>query len=1173
MSKPTMTPAELFQTGLRIINHAPATATVPGQAELLVHVAPDGVVTAFNGHVDLGTGIRTALSQIVAEELDVPIGHVRMVLGDTSAGPDQGATLASTTIQVTAIPLRKAAAQARQWLIGEAATFLQCSPDMLRTEDGRLHLDDGSGRSFAYGEIIGDRSIDLPFDDAVTVKSPDQYRLVGRSTPRVDIPDKVTGAFTYVHDVRVPGMVHGRVIRPPYAGIDNGPFVGTSLLEVDESSVRDIPTLIAVVTIGDFVGVVAEREEDAILAASRLVTTWKDIPDLPDMTDLEQALRNNVTRPRQLIDKGNVEQALKDGPARTGRTYVWPYQMHGSIGPSCAVAHVTEEGATIWSGTQNPHWLQADIATLLDIPYERVTMIRHEASGCYGRNCADDVAADAALLSRAVGRPVRVQLSREQEHAWEPKGPACLISIDGNLDAQGNIGAYDFENWWPGNRAPTLALLLTGAIPPTFEFGESGDRTAIPPYDYENLRVKVNDSRPIVRASWFRGVASLPNSFAHESFIDEMAYKAGVDPVEYRLRHLKDPRGRALIEAVAKRANWQPRTKPRLEGDGDIMRGQGFAYALYVHSKFPGFGAAWSAWVAEVEVRRSTGEVRVTNVIAGQDTGLMINPAGVRHQLHGNVVQATSRVLKEEVRFEKNQVASKEWGAYPIISFVEVPNVDALLLKRDEEPPVGAGESATVPSAAAIANAIYDATGVRFREVPFTPERVKAGLEAAAALDKVKTQKKKGWFYGLLGSGAAAIAGFTAALAWHGPLAPISRPDPSSFPAELVERGRELAAAGACAVCHTSENGAPYAGGHRLETPFGAIYTTNITPDVETGIGSWSYAAFERAMRHGIHRDGQRLYPAFPYTSYAKMTDGDMQALYAYMMSLEPVKATRPQNELSFPFNQRVLLAGWNALFHNPAQFEPDPQQSALWNRGAYLVEGPGHCSACHSPRNLLGAERKGASHLAGAMIDGWEAPALTALSKSPVPWTEDALYAYLRHGYSSQHGVAAGPMAPVVSELAALPDADIRAMAHYLASLNGNPTEEQATAALRQAEHTASLNIAAGQTVGARIFEGACAVCHTQPGSANQMFGIKPQLALNTNIHSDRPDNLVRVILEGITDPAYADHGAMPGFRTALNDQQLEALVAYLRKAFAPDKPAWVNLPDTIARLRAAAH
>jgi len=369
------------------------------------------------------------------------------------------------------------------------------------------------------------------------------------------------------------------------------------------------------------------------------------------------------------------------------------------------------------------------LALLADRSEANIEVIRMEAAGCYGRNCADDVTADALLLSRAVGRPVRVQLTREQEHVWEPKGTAQLMDVDGGLNADGSVAAYDFATRYPSNGAPTLALLLTGKIAPVPAMLEMGDRTAIPPYDYDHLRVVAHDMPPIVRASWLRGVSALPNSFAHESWIDECADEAGVDPIEYRLRYLSDPRAVDLVNAVAERANWTPRpVRQEPVAEGDIVRGRGFAYALYVHSKFPGYGAAWSAWITDVAVNKATGDVSVTRVVAGQDSGLMINPDGVRHQIHGNIIQSTSRALMEEVSFDRHSVTSREWGAYPIITFPDIPKIDVLMVPRPDQPPLGVGESASVPSAAAIANAIFDATGVRFRELPFTPERILAGL-------------------------------------------------------------------------------------------------------------------------------------------------------------------------------------------------------------------------------------------------------------------------------------------------------------------------------------------------------------------------------------------------------------------------------------------------------------
>ena len=558
------------------------------------------------------------------------------------------------------------------------------------------------------------------------------------------------------------------------------------------------------------------------------------------------------------------------------RTYVWPYQLHGSIGPSCSVADVRADGITVWSGTQNPIGLRADIARLMETSEDRVEIICMEAAGCYGRNCADDVGADAALLSRAVGRPVRVQLTREQEHAWEPKGAAQLMEVGGGLDAAGAVAGYDFSVRYPSNGAPILAALLTGAIPPAPAVSEMGDRTAIPPYDYANVRVVAHDMQPIVRASWLRGVSALPNSFAHESWIDEAASAAGVDPIEYRLRYLKDRRAADLVRAVAERAQWVPHIAPGSGGaEGDLLRGRGFAYALYVHSKFPGTGAAWSAWVANVAVNKATGEVAVTRVTVGQDSGLMINPEGVRHQIHGNVIQSVSRALKEQVAFTDTAAATCEWGAYPIVTFPEVPVINVVMVPRPDQPPLGVGESASVPSAAAIANAIYDATGVRFRKVPFTPERVRAGLQAAGIAPAPPTTAGRKFWAAL----SAGVIGLLAmALPLRAAIEPVAPPDASLYSAATIARGKVMAGLGACAVCHTMATGAAYAGGLGLRTPFSTVTTPNITPDAETGIGTWSYAAFERAMRDGIGRDGRHLYPALPYTHFTRATDADLQA-------------------------------------------------------------------------------------------------------------------------------------------------------------------------------------------------------------------------------------------------------------------------------------------------------
>ncbi|MBT2333264.1 molybdopterin-dependent oxidoreductase [Variovorax paradoxus] len=1219
--------------------------------EILLAVWDDGSASALNGHVDLGTGIQTALAQIVAEELDLGMPCVRMMLGDTARAPNQGATIASASIQIHAQPLRLAAAQARAWLLARAAERLGVAADALQVRNGVVRVAEAPDRHLNYADLVAGQRTVLRLDPAAQPKHPADYRIVGTRQARIDIPAKLAGDLVFVHDMRVPGMLHGRVVRPPYAGADHGEFIGNTLDSVDESSIAHIPGIRAVVVIRDFVGIVAEREEHAEQALRELRVAWKPWPGMPDLSNLAQALRNNPSTQRLLVDEGDVDGAIAAAAQPMHRTYVWPYQMHASIGPSCALADwqpddgsdphaVGERGGItlrVWTGSQNPHVLRADLAKLMGVDDVQVDVVRMEAAGCYGRNGADDVAADAALLARVVGAPVRVQLTREQEHAWEPKGAAQLMEVDGGLMADGRIAAYDFETSYPSNGAPTLALLLTRTIEPVAQAFEMGDRTARPPYSVDNLRVKVNDMAPIVRASWLRGVSALPSSFAHESYIDELATAAGVDPVQFRLRHLNDPRAVELVQATAQKAGWRMRTGPQEDADGDhpsrhadarvgaggdILFGQGFAYARYIHSKWPGFGAAWAAWVADVEVNRKTGEVHVRRVVVGHDAGLVINPAGVEHQVHGNVIQTTSRALKEQVQFAPQQgaatagaqlpgvlpsgvVASREWGSYPIIDFRDVPVIEVMHMPRPGEPSLGAGESSSVPGTAAIANAIFDATGVRFREPPFTPEKVLAALNPLTA-DLPPLPPGEGWGEGerpasgnaaapssqpsprgrrsnagtfgprrkgVLATGAALFIGgiglIAGLLGWRSAIAPVSLSAPV-YSQATIDRGRVLAALGDCAVCHTAPGGAPNAGGRAMQTPFGTLYTTNLTPDADTGLGRWSFSAFQRAMREGVSRDGHHLYPAFPYTAFAKTSDDDLQALYAYFMSMPAVRAETPKAELKFPFSMRPLMAGWNALFHDPAPLQPVAAQSAEWNRGAYLVNGLGHCGACHTPRNALGAEQGGSAFLAGAMVDGWEAPALTGLSsKSAVPWDADELYRYLRQGHTQRHGMAGGPMAEVVRELAQVPDADVRAMATYLASFNPAPAAEPQAVAQQAIDNAARTQ---GRLLGPaqRMFDGACASCH-HDGDGPTLLGVNTPLALNSNLTSAQPDNLLRTILDGVREPASRDIGFMPAFRDALDDRQIAELAGYMRARFAPQEPAWKNLPAEVARVRAA--
>jgi nicotinate dehydrogenase subunit B len=1254
-------------------------AAVPGNpaegVEILLALWEDGRVTALHGHVDLGTGIKTAFAQIVAEELDVALEQVDVMLGNTGTAPNQGPTIASGSLQIHAAPLRAAAAQARQYLLALAAakfavpaTLLTVSagvvscqtstnPTELQTPSASEAIvqatatgtaSPGPSLTVSYATLLAGQRLHLKLDLTTPVKDPSTYRTVGQSTPRVDIPAKATGELVFVHDMRVPGMLHGRVIRPPYAGADHGDFIGNLLESVDESSIAHIPGIRAVVVIRDFVGVVAEREEFAELAANTLRVYWKPWAGLPDVSNVEQALRNNPATPRQLVDEGDVDQALAQAARSMPRTYIWPYQMHASIGPSCAVAEFKTDptdpfALTVWAGTQNPHVLRADLARLTALQDTAIEIVRMEASGCYGRNGADDVAADAVLLARAVGAPVRVQLTREQENLWEPKGAAQWMEVRGGLHEDGSIAAYDFSTSYPSNGAPTLALLLTRTLEPNAQAYAMGDRTARPPYTLQNLRVTVNDMPPILRASWLRGVSAMPNSFAHESYIDELATAAGVDPLTFRLRYLDDPRARELLQATAAKAGWKTHDQPQQQGaEGDILHGQGIAWARYVHSKWPGFGAAWAAWIADVEVNKRTGEVHVRRVVVGHDAGLTINPAGVEHQIHGNVVQTTSRAMIEQVPTEpeRHTVAAREWGSYPILSFRQVPVIEVMQMPRHNEPALGAGESASVPGTAAIANAIFDATGVRFRQPPFTPEVVRAALnplmyqgdsaqnesgQAALAsptsepqltspvreqIDRADARWPRPRAWWLRAAALTAALGTTLLGAtWslfgqRTALAPLAQPI-ASYSAATLERGRELAALGNCVTCHTSAQGKPNAGGLGIQTPFGTVYSTNLTPDPQTGIGLWSQQAFNRAMREGISRDGHHLYPAFPYTSFTRINDEDLTALYGWLMSQEPVRQATPETKLAFPFSLRPLMAFWNALYlttgpsAKPVQTEVE--RSPAWLRGEYLVNGLGHCSACHTSRDALGGERSGLAYLSGATVDGWQAPALNARSPSPVPWTETAFYDYLRNGHSAEHGSASGPMAPVIRQLAQVSDADISAMAHYLASLQeqhptqtsrsqvtalaGAPSEASAVSPAGVSSAvlpTTSPSALAAQSYVAqaaareplllgpaqRMFQAACASCH-HDGDGPRLIGVNIPLALSTGMHSAQPDNVIRVVLEGIRKPASAQLGFMQGFAKQFDDQQLSELLTYMRSRFAPTQPPWQNLEQKIGVIR----
>lgn len=671
-------------------------------------VAADNTVTVFCGKVELGTGVSTALRQIVAEELDVPFERITWVQGDSDRTVDQGSTVGSQSVKRGGAQLRQAAAEARGALLEMGSAKLGTPVSSLAVTNGVISVSGSPGRRTTYGELIGGKRFERTVTGKTTVKRPSDYTVVGTPVPRVELPAKMTGRHIYVHDIHVDGMVHGRVVRPA--------SIGAQLLSVDDSALRAIPGA-RVVRKGNWVGVVAEREEDAIRAAKALTVSWSDSATLPPMPELYDTLMRLPATDRSVTDSGDAPAAIGRAAKTLRARYTWPFQMHASIGASCAVADVKPGAATIWSSTQGAHTLKGAIGDLLALPSENVHVIWTEGSGCYGHNGSDDAAADAALMSQLVGRPVRVQWSRADEHGWEPKGVAMVMDVSAGLDDGGRIVGWDYAVWTPthssrpsaqpGGAATFVAGQLAGGTPAS-RAGTGGDRNAKHTYTIPSMRVVAHllQSAPL-RTSSFRGLGSPQNSFANESFMDELAAAAGADPVEFRLRHLTDPRALAVVRAVAKLANWTPRA------DKHPGHGRGMAFVQYEGTE------AYVAAIVDVEVDPSAHTVRVTRAFVAHDCGLIVNPNGLRNQIEGNVIQAISRTLKESVTFDRSRVTSLDWRSYPILTFAEVPDsIDIELIDHPELPSVGAGEATTSPIPGAIANAIFDATGKRLRDVP-----------------------------------------------------------------------------------------------------------------------------------------------------------------------------------------------------------------------------------------------------------------------------------------------------------------------------------------------------------------------------------------------------------------------------------------------------------------------
>jgi len=674
----------------------------------------------FTGKVELGQGIVTALAQIAAEELDVPLARVTMISGDTGRTPNEGQTAGSQSIEQSGTALRMAGAEVRALLLDLAAGKLGVAADTLKVTDGVIHAPDG--RKVGYGELAGQADLKREATAKVKPKPAAQHKIVGKSAPRSDIPAKVMGGAAFVQDVRLPAMVHGRVVRPPR--------YGARLDSFDEARIKAMPGVIAVVRDGSFLGVVAQREEQAINARFVLIefAKWSGGSELPDPAKLYDQLMSLRSEDRVI---GEKDAPVPAGAKMLEATYHRPYQAHAAIAPSCALAEFKDGKLTVWTHSQGVFPLRATIARALGMQPRDIRCIHAEGAGCYGHNGADDVAFDAAMLARAVnGRPVRLQWMRDDEFKWEPYGPAMTMKVKGAV-AGGRVVDWTYDVWSqshnmrPGDPDGINLLgswYLADAKRPgparhSAQPNGAGDRNAITLYDFPRQRTThhlIMDNP--VRTSALRTLGAYANVFAIESFMDELAAAAGIDPVAFRLAHIKDERERAVIETVARAAAWKPGEK------GDGRRGRGIGYARYKTV------ATYVAVIAEVEVNRTTGIVKVPRIWAAADAGQIINPDGLTNQIEGGVIQSMSWTLHEHVQFDRHGILSEDWSNYPILTMPDMPRVETVLINRPNERSLGAGEAAQGPTAAAIANALAAATGTRIRELPLTPERVKVAL-------------------------------------------------------------------------------------------------------------------------------------------------------------------------------------------------------------------------------------------------------------------------------------------------------------------------------------------------------------------------------------------------------------------------------------------------------------
>lgn len=718
----------------------------PSKLDSWIAVGADGMVTAYTGKCELGQGMFTAQMQLIAEELCVPIDRVHLIQCDTSVAPDQGTTSGSqsTPTNFNERNLAQAAATAREALLRLASQRLSVPVDRLAAADASVSVR-GAGTRVTYAELVGGRRFELPVSRTAKRKPKAEWTVLGKAVPRVDMAAMATGTFEFVHNVRVPEMLHGRVVRPPE--------VGAALESVDESSVTGLPGVVKVVIRKNFVGVVAEKHWQAIQAARALKATWRPGTGLPARETFHEWMRRQPSRDALLVDSKDVAQKLTQAASVLTATYRHPYQMHASMGTSCAVADVRDGKATVWSPTQSAYPTRSGVAMLLGMPAENVRVIFTRGAGCYGINGADTVSYDAALLSQVVGRPVRVQLSRQDEMAWENYGFAYAIDQRAGVDAGGQIIAWEYEAWSPslggrpGYNQPgnVITGMLVGYEPsrvtPRAATDPNGqlrnNSNAVPAYVAGCIGAQCGGTGTIrservlthtVQSPFFTGPLRSPsrlqNTFAHESFMDEIAAHVKADPVAFRLKHLEDPRLIGVIKAAAKAASWDARPSPkRGQGPAGVARGRGIACVLYEGDN------GYAALVAEIEVDQATGRVTARRFVVAEDCGPISNPDGLRNQTEGGILQGFSRAIGEEVTWDDRKVTSVDWRTYHSLPLgFEVPPIETVLIETAGVPATGAGETAITIVAAALGNAIFDATGARLREVPFTPERVRAAL-------------------------------------------------------------------------------------------------------------------------------------------------------------------------------------------------------------------------------------------------------------------------------------------------------------------------------------------------------------------------------------------------------------------------------------------------------------